>query len=98
MRRRGRDDKSCGKTVLRVAFSIDNREPGGLRGRLELAAEARPYAIEVNYYEAANGRGAKLYISGNTGDRYDAWRRNYPFREMLISTGEAQCRPDPSVS
>jgi hypothetical protein len=92
------DGKSCGKTVLRVELSGSDTEEPALRGRLELASETRPYAVQVSYFEPPGGGPVDLFVNGHTGSKFEPWRRNYPFREMLVSTGPAQCPTDPKVS
>jgi hypothetical protein len=92
------DHKSCGKTVLRMQLTRSGTGNASLRGRLELASDARPYAVEVSYFERAGGGPIQLLINGNTGRTFEPWRRTFPFHEILMSTGPAQCRPDLNVS
>ena len=89
---------ACGKTVLRFALTVAEPREGTLRGRLELAAEARPYAVEVAFFTPAAGGPIELLINGNAGDTFEPWRRSFPFREFLTSTGPATCRVDPKLS
>ncbi len=94
-----RDGRTCGPIALRVELV---RQSAGARheliGRLELAAGAEPYAVEVTLFEPSDGGPIKLIISGNSGDKFEPWRRNYPFRELLARSGDAVCPPVPKVS
>ena len=73
-------------------------ERGGLKGRIELPAEAQSYAVEVSFFAPRGGGPSELIISGNTGDNFEPWRRNFPFREFFARSGDAACPPVPKVS
>jgi hypothetical protein len=94
-----KDGRACGAIALRVELV---REAGDARpefiGRLELAATAEPYAVEVSFFEPSDGGPLKLIISGNSGDKFEPWRRTFQFRELLARSGEAVCPPLPKVS
>jgi uncharacterized protein (DUF2147 family) len=88
---------TCGKTVLRFEITKrENDEDESLRGLLQLAAEARSYSVEVSYFMASGGDSTELLIQGMSGRTFDPWRRSYPFTEVLISAGPAQCRAQTS--
>jgi hypothetical protein len=94
-----KDARTCGAIVLRVELV---REAGDARpeliGRLELAAAAEPYAVEVSFFEPRDGGPLKLIISGNSGDKFEPMRRTFAFRELMARSGDAVCPPVPKVS
>jgi hypothetical protein len=95
-----KDGRTCGAIALRV--ELPRRSPAAehaLIGRLELAAGAEPYAVEVRFFEASDDGQFKLIISGNSGDKFEPWSRRYsPFRELMARSGDAVCPPVPKVS
>jgi hypothetical protein len=94
-----KDGRTCGAIALRVELV---RGTGDARpeliGRLELAAGTEPYAVEVTFFEPSDGGPLKLIISGNSGDKFEPWRRSFQFRELLARSGDAVCPPVPKVS
>jgi hypothetical protein len=91
--------KTCGVTMLRLAVvQPSNGDGGGLKGRIELAAEAQSYAVEASFFTPRGGGPIELIISGNTGDSFEPWRRNFPFREFFARAGDATCPPVAKVS
>ena len=94
-----KDGRTCGAIVLRVELARPSASAGQrLIGRLELAAEAEPYAVEVRFFEPSNDGQFELIISGNSGDKLEPWRRTFDFRELLARSGDAVCPPVPKVS
>jgi hypothetical protein len=94
-----RDGRTCGPIALR--FELVQPSANAEReliGRLELAAGTQPYAVEVTFFETSDGGQFKLIISGNSGDRFEPWRRTFAFRELLARSGDAVCPPLPKVS
>ena len=93
------DGKTCGATVLRLGIVQSSSVAGaGLKGRIELPAETQSYAVEVSFFAPRGGGPSELIISGNTGDNFEPWRRNFPFREFFARSGDAACPPVPKVS
>ena len=93
------DGKTCGATVLRLGIvQPSSVERGGLKGRIELPAEAQSYAVEASFFAPRGSGPSELIISGNTGDNFEPWRRNFPFREFFARSGDAACPPVPKVS
>jgi hypothetical protein len=94
------DGKTCGAVALRFEPVLTSNDPGveWLSGRLELASEPHRYAVQVSFFQRNDRDPIKLIISGNTGDKFEPWRRNYPFRELLARTGDAVCPPLAKVS
>lgn len=94
-----KDGRTCGAIVLRVELARPSASAGQwLIGRLELAAEAEPYAVEVRFFEPSDDGQFKLIISGNGGDRFAPMTRTFAFRELLARSGDAVCPPLPKVS
>jgi hypothetical protein len=93
-----KDGRSCGAIVLRVELVQSSAGRGDLRGRLELAAAAEPYAVEVSFFEPSDGGPLKLIILGNSGDKLEPMRRTFAFRELMARSGDAVCPPVPKVS
>jgi hypothetical protein len=85
---------SCGRTVLRARSDDD----GQLTGRLELATDSQPYMIAATLYRRSPSDPGTLMISGHTGNRFEAWRRTYPYSVTFARSGDVTCRPDPKVS
>src|SRR5262245_20243662 len=85
---------TCGRTVLRARGD----EEGQLKGRLELATESQPYMVAVNFYRLGTSDPGELLISGHTGNRFEPWRRTYPYQVPFARSGDVTCRPDPKVS
>jgi hypothetical protein len=93
------NDKTCGATMLRLGIATPSNGDGGrLKGRIELAAEAQSYAVEASFFVPRGGGPVELIMSGNTGDNFEPWRRNFPFREFFARAGDATCPPVPKVS
>jgi hypothetical protein len=93
------EGKTCGATVLRLGIvQPSSVGGGGLKGRIELAVEAQSYAVEASFFVPRGGGPSELIISGNTGDNFEPWRRNFPFREFFARSGDAACPPVPKVS
>jgi hypothetical protein len=95
--------KSCGAVVLRFELkrpenSRDSLLEPALFGRLELAAETRPYAVQVLFYESTARDPVRLFINGNTGSTFDAWRRSFPFQAVFARLGDPLCTAAPKVS
>ena len=88
----------CGKTVLRVAVTAADASHKTIQGRLERAAGAQSYAVEVRFFQAEPKGPVGLFMIGNSGDKIEPWRRTFPFRAEFARTGEAQCAPDPKTS
>jgi uncharacterized protein (DUF2147 family) len=85
------DGKTCGKTVLTFEQSGPEEHFRGLIGRLELAAEARPYSVQVLFYEATVRDPVRLYINGNPGRRFEPWGRTFLFTEVFARAGDPAC-------
>lgn len=86
---------ACGRTVLRARSDDDD---GQLTGRLELATDSQPYMIAATLYRRSPSDPGTLMISGHTGNRFEAWRRTYPYSVTFARSGDVTCRPDPKVS
>ena len=94
-----KDGRTCGAIALRVELARSSADAGQeLIGRLELAAGTEPYAVEVRVFETSDDGQFKLIISGNSGDKFEPWRRTFAFRELLARSGDAVCPPLPKVS
>jgi hypothetical protein len=89
---------ACGRTVLRARSNNDDDERYQLTGRLELATEGQPYMIAITLYQRSPSDPGELLISGHTGNRFEPWRRTYPYEMAFARSGEVTCRPDPKVS
>jgi hypothetical protein len=90
-----RNGSTCGITTLRLDEG-ELREPvAAFRGRIGLASGAQPYGIRAHLsrYEGA----FELELFGNSGDQFEPWRRNYPYRQLMARSGDAVCRPTESV-
>lgn len=83
---------TCGHTALRIEQQPSRG--GRLVGRLELAAETQPYSVSADL----DPQGARLLLKGHSGERFQPWRRTYPFMVALVRVGDAQCRVDAKVS
>ena len=97
---------SCGRTTLRTR-SRSPEETGFIIGRLELAAQARPYVVALHLYKRGpdgsdrrllRGTPDTLMIRGNSGGEFDFMRRMYPYMVAFARIGDATCRHDPKVS
>jgi len=97
---------SCGPTMLRTR-SRNPEETGVIIGRLELAAQARPYVVALHLYKRGpdgsdrrllRGSPDTLMIRGNTGGEFNFMRRMYPYMVAFARVGDAACRQDPKVS
>jgi len=96
---------SCGRTMLRTR-SRSPEETGFIIGRLELAAQARPYTVALHLFKRGpdgdrrllRGTPDTLMIRGNSGGEFDFMRRMYPYMVAFARVGDAACRHDPKVS
>lgn len=85
-------ESTCGRVALRIE---ESRSRGGrLVGRLELAAEAQPYSVSAELDQ----QGLRMLLKGQSGNKFEPWRRTYPFMAALVRVGDAQCRLDAKVS
>lgn len=91
-------DKSCGKIALRLEPVPRPNNHDRLRGRLALAAGTQPYAVEANLIAPTDGGPTRLFIAGNSGDKFEAWRRTFLFNEVFARSGDAVCTDVPKVS
>jgi hypothetical protein len=92
---------SCGRTMLHVANSTGN-DDGQLTGRLELAAQARPYVVAVHLFRRKPNDPESLMIRGHTrgdtGTQFEPWRRIYQYMVEFTRVGDTTCRHSPKVS
>jgi hypothetical protein len=88
---------ACGPTVLRTETSTPN-ENGALVGRLKRADEALPYAVAMRIYRRPDNGTVSLVIVGNSGTRFEPWRRSFLFRAEMARIGDPACRHDPKLS
>ncbi|MBR0857511.1 hypothetical protein [Bradyrhizobium liaoningense] len=87
-------ENACGRAALR----IEERPARGGRlvGRLELAAETQPYSVSAELHQGQQG--LRMLLKGQSGDKFQPWRRTYPFMAALVRVGDAQCRVDAKLS
>ncbi|WP_186294226.1 hypothetical protein [Bradyrhizobium guangdongense] len=83
---------TCGRTALRIEEQPSRG--GRLVGRLELMAEAQPYSVSADL----DPQGVRMLLKGHSGEKFQPWRRTYPFMTALVRVGDAQCRVDAKVS
>jgi hypothetical protein len=89
---------TCGRTVLR----LDQGAPHEIEsfaefaGRIEVAPGTQPYVVRASI--ARRDTGLQMHLSGHSGDKFEPWRRNYPYRQLMVRAGDAVCRADPKVS
>jgi len=86
---------SCRRTVLRAARGTGN-ESDLLIGRLELATPTQPYTIAMHLFRRNPNDPETLMIRGNTGIRFDAWRRTYPYMVAFSRVSDVTCWPEVS--
>jgi hypothetical protein len=86
---------SCGRTVLRVTEGSPD-DGGALYGRLELATHTQPYTIAMHLFRRNPNDPETLMIRGNTGTRFDAWRRMYPYMVAFSRVSDVTCWPEVS--
>ncbi|MBR0827627.1 hypothetical protein JQ596_19045 [Bradyrhizobium manausense] len=87
-------ENTCGRAALRIE---ERPSRGGrLVGRLELAAETQPYSVSADLHQGQQG--LRMTLKGQSGDKFEPWRRTYPFMAALVRVGNAQCRLDAKVS
>jgi hypothetical protein len=91
------EDGACGKTVLRVGATADSGSDT-VEGRLDRAAGAQSYAVEVGFFRRETKGAVGLLMIGTSGNKFDPWRRTFPFRAKFARMGDAQCAPDPNTS
>jgi hypothetical protein len=93
-----KNDATCGRTVLRLDQGTPHEVESFAQfaGRIELAPGAQPYVVRASI--ARRDTGLRMHLSGHSGDEFEPWRRNYPYRQLMVRSGDAVCRPDPKVS
>lgn len=90
----------CGATALRLdAGEANPNGPAVFKGKLELAQGTEPYVIEAYLVGPSAGDDtSELQLTGDTGGEFRMFRRSFPFNATLVRAGDAQCRPDATVS
>lgn len=90
----------CGATALRLdAGEANPNGPTLFKGKLELAQGTEPYVVEAYLVGPSAGEDtAEFQITGDTGGEFRMFRRSFPFNATLVRAGDAQCRPDATVS
>ena len=88
---------SCGRTMLRTR-TRSPEESGVIIGRLELAAQARPYTVALHLFKRGPDGPDALMIRGNSGSEFNFLQRMYPYMVAFARVGDAACRHDPKVS
>jgi hypothetical protein len=86
-------DGACGATVLRVKQAAEKHV---FTGKLELAAGAQPYFVELRAWRTAEAD--HLRIDGDSRGDLSPYRRWYPFTALMVRRGNAQCRLDAKTS
>ncbi|MGE0024445.1 MAG: hypothetical protein AB7S70_12535 [Hyphomicrobium sp.] len=90
----------CGGTALKLDAGTAN--PGGasvFKGSLALAKGTEPYVVEAYLLPPRSAEDTtEIQIAGDTGGEFRAFRRSFPFNATLARIGDAQCRPDATVS
>lgn len=95
------NEQRCGATALRLDTGTPNPNGGStlFKGKLALAQGTEPYVVEVYLYPKGEVRDQpELEVTGDTGGEFRLFRRSFPFNATLALTGQAQCRPDATVS
>jgi hypothetical protein len=82
---------ACGRTVLRIEAQEQKADAVRFSGRLERADGAQPYTVAASLFR--KDAAVRLSILGNTGDQFELWRRTFPLSELLVRTGDWECRP-----
>lgn len=90
----------CGATALKLDAGEANPDGATVfKGKLELAKGTEPYVVEAYLVPPSSGEDtAEFQITGDTGGEFRMFRRSFPFNATLVRAGDAQCRPDATVS
>jgi hypothetical protein len=92
-------EKKCGGTALKLDAGEAGANNTLFKGKLELAKGTEPYVVEVNLMTwAGDEPKTQLQITGDTGGEFRMFRRTFPFNATLARSGDAQCRPETTVS
>lgn len=93
-----KNDTTCGRTVLRLDQGTPHEVESfaEFAGRIEVAPGTQPYVVRASI--ARRDTGLQMHLSGHSGDKFEPWRRNYPYRQLMVRAGDAVCRADPKVS
>ena len=86
---------TCGREMLRLVPGEVASE--AWRGRLELSAEAQPYAVEARL-GSTPGNLRTLSLVGHAGSVFLPTRRVIPFRALFVRSGEPVCRSQKPIS
>lgn len=87
---------TCGLAVLRLDAGAQRTDAVEFSGRLQLAAETQPYAVQATLLR--RGDALSLRLSGHTGGTFHVARRTFDFQDVLARTGDAVCKTDGKVS
>jgi len=96
-----KDDKTCGRTALRLNAGVAAKLGLTFWGSYEQAEGTQPYTIKATLYMAARpaapGR-LDLFVQGSTDGTFQPFRRTYPMQMLLTRAGDAACRGEPKLS
>jgi hypothetical protein len=96
-----KDDKTCGRTALRLDAGASTQYGVIFFGSFERAPATQPYSVKVQLYteqrSPPQGR-LMLFVQGSTDSSFQPLRRTYPMQMLMSRAGDTACRDEASTS
>ena len=96
-----KEDKSCGRTAMRLDAGAPTQHGVTFSGRYERAESTQPYMVRAQLYPTprpATPGQLFLHVQGTTDGNFQPFRRTYPLQMLLSRAGDALCPAQPKVS
>jgi len=96
-----KEDKTCGRTALRLDAGASTQFGVTFFGSFERAAATQPYAVKAQLYvqpQPAAPSGLMLFVQGSTDGNFQPFRRTYPMQMLMTRAGDAVCHAEQRTS
>jgi hypothetical protein len=96
-----KDDKTCGRTALRLDAGAPTQYGVIFEGSYERAPATQLYTVKAQLYteqrSPPQGR-LMLFVQGSTDGAFQPFRRTYPMQMLMTRAGDPVCRGEASTS
>src|SRR5262245_4341532 len=87
-----KDDKTCGRTALRLDAGASTQFGMTFMGSFERAAATQPYTVRAQFYaepRSATPGQLMLFVQGSTDGSFQPFRRTYPMQMLMTRASDA---------